>query len=369
MRIGVDAVTPGESLRASAGGMRMYITALSREMVRLEPASNFAVFEPEWAGLGELEGIGRLQRVLVRAPVGRAARIVFQNTVYGGVIRRARLDVRLDTCNVVPLGAPQPSVVVLQSLQYFDHPEAYGRLRGAYLRAAARHAVRVARLTICVSEESARLAERVTGVARDRVRVVHHGVPPAISGWKGEVERPSPPRILCVATLYRYKNLERLIRAFGRLRRQGLEHQLRVVGGEADVTLAELSEVAATTGVSDAVEFAGAVPHSEMAAEYAAADLFVYPSLQETFGLPPIEAMTLGVPVVAARASAIPEIVGQAAELVDPLDEEDIARGMAAALSPDRRRELVAAGRRRAAEFTWEASARRTLAALKEAAG
>jgi glycosyltransferase involved in cell wall biosynthesis len=116
------------------------------------------------------------------------------------------------------------------------------------------------------------------------------------------------------------------------------------------------------------VDFIGPLPHSHIAAEYAAASVFVYASLNETFGLPPLEAMAVGVPVVASRAASIPEVVGEAAELVDPLEIADIVRGLRRVLlDPDRARTLISLGTQRVRAFSWDECARRTVGAMRAA--
>jgi glycosyltransferase involved in cell wall biosynthesis len=366
LRIGIDAVTPGASLRPGAGGMRMYITTLSREMAAAEPASEFVLFESPHEPLPELDGIANLRRVVCNGvPASRALRVAYQNSIYPMLLHRARPAVLLATCNAYPAGAPA-GVVVVQSLQYFNHPEAYGRLRSIYLRRTVRAAVRRSRLVIAVSEEAKRQVVLLAGADPTRVRVVHHGLPPMKSHRRAAAE----PYILTVTTLYRYKNLSRLLLAFALLRaKHQIPHRLRIIGGDADMTAADIHREALAAGVGEYVDLCGPVTHDELSADYAGASLFIYPSLEETFGLPPLEAMSLGAPVVAARAGAIPEVVGDAAVLFDPYDVEDMATGMASVLLDSQRAEkLTQLGYVRAAEFTWSAAARGTLDALREVA-
>jgi glycosyltransferase involved in cell wall biosynthesis len=111
------------------------------------------------------------------------------------------------------------------------------------------------------------------------------------------------------------------------------------------------------------------VSQDALADFYRGADVFAMPSLYETFGLPVIEAMALGCPVVAARASSLPEVVGDAAELVDPLSPESIARGLTAVVTDaDRRAELVRLGRERVNAFSWRKAAQQTLEVLETVA-
>ena len=364
-RVGIDAITPGKSLGLSAGGMRMYITTLIREMAHHDPNAEFIVFDSSALPLHELDNLAQVRRVSLRSvPGGSSGRILYQNSIYPLALARRQLDVLFATCNVVPIGCRMPVVVAIQSLQYFEFPDTYGRWRGAYLRSAVRAAVRKAAEVICVSNYSRRAALQYTGGDPARFHVVHHGAPVGGTRLKRlDLHSSGAPYILTVTTLYRYKNVERLVEAYARLvRDHAIPHRLRIIGGDADVTAGMLRKLAAQHGVSSRVDVLGAIKHDHMPAQYEGADLFVYPSLYETFGLPPLEAMALSVPVVASNAAAIPEVVADAAEMVDPLDAVDIARGMAVALlNSGRREDLMKRGRERAKQFRWSDAARSTL--------
>jgi glycosyltransferase involved in cell wall biosynthesis len=346
----------------------MYLTTLTKKMSEFEPTVEFLVLESGQYPLQELNALPNVARVECRGvPTARAGRIVYQNTILPLYLRAIGADAFLATCNVLPLGCPLPTVVVVQSLQYFDYRQAFGTVRGAYLRAAVKHAGRHAGAMICVSESARRDLMRLTGLNGERVKVVRHGVSPVISGYRGVVEPASPPYVLCVATLYQYKNLERLIQAFKSFKMStAAPHRLRIIGGAGDMSIDELVLFSRRAGVGDQVDLIGPVLHHQMAIEYARASAFVYPSLAETFGLPPLEAMTIGVPVVASRVGPIPEVVGNAAELVDPLSIEDIARGIKRVLlDSGRSRALVQLGFKRASEFSWDEAARRTIAVVR----
>ncbi len=159
--------------------------------------------------------------------------------------------------------------------------------------------------------------------------------------------------VLFVGTLEPRKNLARLAEA---MRRPGMPGPLVVAGAEGwgDV---------GTVDHGDTL-FLGFIPDADLAALYAAATVFAYPSEREGFGLPVAEAMAQGAAVVTSRGTSTEEVAGGAAVLVDPLDVDDIARGVVEA--SDRRAELTIAGRRQAATLTWERSAELTLAVYRE---
>ena len=156
------------------------------------------------------------------------------------------------------------------------------------------------------------------------------------------------------------KNLRRLLEACELLWRAG-EHRPLVVVGARLRKHGGINETLTRPGLERRVVFTGYVPEADLPALYSAADLFVFPSLYEGFGLPPLEAMACGTPVVCSNSSSLPEVVGDAAVTVDPYDVEALAQAMHRVLSDaNLRDELRAKGLARTAQFTWERTARET---------
>ena len=187
-----------------------------------------------------------------------------------------------------------------------------------------------------------------------RAHVARHGV--------------TKPFVLFVSSLWPYKNCDGLLRAWALARGDLGDRQLAIVGaGRDEKYVASLHSLAAELGIAPDVNFVGAIPLEETVSFYRAADAFVYPSLNETFGLPILEAMACGCPVVTSDTSAMPETAGGAAALSDPQDPASIAKAIIEALGPgrDRMRDL---GLRRAAQFTWGATAASTLDVYREVA-
>ena len=161
--------------------------------------------------------------------------------------------------------------------------------------------------------------------------------------------------VLFAGNVKPHKNLERLIRAFARVRGQEGNEDLRLVLIGDDVgRYASLRRTADEAGVRQDVRFFGFVPHQTLAALYRMATVFAFPSLYEGFGLPPLEAMACGTPVVTSRISSLPEVVGDGALLVDPYSEEEIAQGIARVLDDE---DLRRAPRSSAASSARRASA------------
>jgi glycosyltransferase involved in cell wall biosynthesis len=176
------------------------------------------------------------------------------------------------------------------------------------------------------------------------------------------------PFVLFVSSLWPYKNCDGLLRAWALARGDLGDRQLVIVGaGRDEKYLAQLHSLAAELGITRDLVFVGGVPLEETVRFYQAADVFVYTSFNETFGLPILEAMACGCPVVTSDTSAMPEIAGGAAVLSDPKDPASIARAIVEAAAPGRDR-LRDDGFRRASQFTWGATAASTLDVYREVA-
>jgi len=170
------------------------------------------------------------------------------------------------------------------------------------------------------------------------------------------------PYILFVGNLEPRKNLAALIEAFRQIKRaQAIPHQLVIVGQKAWM-YRDVFRSIRTAGLERDVVLTGYVDQADLPGLYAGADVFVYPSLYEGFGIPILEAMAVGVPVIASNRASIPEVAGDAAMLCDPEDPVALGRAMLRVLeSPALREDMRAKGTARVAQFSWRRSAQRLL--------
>jgi glycosyltransferase involved in cell wall biosynthesis len=195
-----------------------------------------------------------------------------------------------------------------------------------------------------------------------KIAAIHLG-PPSLPPAKAATQpTKSGDYLLYVGNLYPNKNLRRLIATLPLLRRQH-PHLRLVIVGQADVYAAQLAAYADELGVGGAVSLTGFVSDAELAGYYHQAKLYVFPSLSEGFGLPPLEAMALGLPVAAADTSCLPEVLGQAAAYFNPHDPAEMARVIGDLLaSPKRLAELRQRGYKHVKTFSWKRMAEQTLA-------
>lgn len=258
------------------------------------------------------------------------------------------------------------TLVTIHDVIPFRFPELFGRHSARYHQERISYSVTHSDAIIAGSESTKHDLVELLGLDPNRIHVVYYGVDTNV--WRPQhVEAVQDtahrfglrlPYVLSVGVLEPRKNYVRLIRAFSSL---DVPHQLVIVGKKGWVYDPILAE-AQKSSRSEAVRFIHDATLPELSRLVAGASVFLYPSLYEGFGLPPLEAMAVGVPVVVSDCSSLPEVVGDAGVLVDPLDLDSIASGISEALTMNdaERERRVDIGRRRAAEFSWQRTAQET---------
>jgi glycosyltransferase involved in cell wall biosynthesis len=243
------------------------------------------------------------------------------------------------------------------------------RLGYAYARAQMWSATHRAARVITVSEASKRDILRYFRVAESRIDVIYNAIDDRF--WQApdpeEIDRVRQryqliaPFVLYAGNIKPHKNLERLIEAFHLLRQDAAfkDVQLLIIGDEVS-KYANLRRAVHRHKLHKHVRFFGFVPDRTLAALYRLANVFVFPSLYEGFGLPPLEAMASGTPVITSNVSSLPEVVGDAAVMIDPYEPAAIADAMQRVLTDEAlRADLRRRGLARAREFSWERSVAR----------
>jgi alpha-1,3-rhamnosyl/mannosyltransferase len=284
-------------------------------------------------------------------------------------LREDRIEVFWSPYYKVPLWPPCPVVNTIHDLI----PMRYGRWRDRVLFGlACRIHARRAAATLTDSEFSRTCLTRDLGISPGKIHLVPLAAGPQFRPVDGKNRQAvlsryclDPGYILTVTNFHPHKNLRRLLEAYRQLpvSLRG-DHPLVVVGDGGGRPGLEGSRDA--LGLPAEIRFLGSVPDDDLPALYAGAAVFVFPSLEEGFGLPALEAMACGTPVVCGEAGALPEVVGNAALLVNPRDVAAITGGIARVLADaDLRAELRSRGLARAARFTPDRMLGAVLAALQ----
>ncbi len=306
-----------------------------------------------------------------------AARIVWEQSVLPLELARRRAQVVHGLVNVLPLATAVPGVVTVHDLSFVRTPDLLPPLKRLYLTRLCAAGVARAHKVIAVSRQTADDVLRCFGAPAAKVQVIYNGVSSAFTAGEEAANRQFrrakglPERyLLYLGTLEPRKNLELLLRAFAQWRRTASTGEsgagvaavkLVLVGGKGwyyDTIFAQVEAL----GLAEAVLFPGFVAAEEVAAWYRAAEIFVYPSRLEGFGLPLLEAMACGTPVICSRTPSLLEMAGDAALTVESNDVDGLANAIRLLYGqPALRAELRRRGLAQAARFSWQRSAEATI--------
>jgi glycosyltransferase involved in cell wall biosynthesis len=227
----------------------------------------------------------------------------------------------------------------------------------------ARQAAANSDAIIAVSQSTATQVEQLLGVEPSRIYVVPHGSPQIAGVSAARREN----LVLFVGVIQRRKNVGRLVKAFERL---PAGWRLALAGASQGYGAAEELRAVEESPRRADIEILGHLSGEQLAALYARARIFAFPSLDEGFGMPILEAMAHGVPVVTSQSSAMPEVAGDAALLVDPLNIDQLAHALTRLAGDEGLREdLIARGRTRVPHFTWDSAVAQTWAVYEKVMG
>jgi glycosyltransferase involved in cell wall biosynthesis len=285
---------------------------------------------------------------------------------------RLDLDVIHDPVGVAPFlfgGGRAKTVVTLHDVFPWSHPGTSTLLEDLIYRRWLPQTISRARAVITASEQSRADILRFLPVDPARLTVLPYGLaesfhplpPPQVTKRLQEKFGFSSPYIFYAGTSGPRKNVERLVRAFACMADAFPQYRLILAGPRTAKQTSAVSDWI-PEDLSRRVLTTGPVSDSDLAVLYNGCALFVFPSLYEGFGLPPLEAMACGAPVICSKTSSLPEVVGDAARLVDPLDIRAMADAMRELLGdPSRREEMRQKGLDRSKAFTWERNATGTM--------
>ena len=359
VRIGIDA------RKLHDFGIGTYIRNLLRQLARLDRDTEFVVL----ARPADCEAVGSLGENFRAVPETAANYSVAEQIRIPFALRREGVTLFHAPHYVLPPLVTCRSVVTIHDCIHLMFPQYLpSRLALTYARTSIALASRRATRVLTVSESSKRDILRFVDVPADKIDVIYNaydarfGVEPREEDVIRVRERYQldDEFVLYAGNVKPHKNLERLIEAFDLVRKRGLDHLKLVLIGDEISKYAALRRAVHSHQLHKYVRFLGYLPEETLAVMYRLAGVFVFPSLYEGFGLPPLEAMASGTPVVTSNVSSLPEVTGDAAVLVDPYRPEAIADGIERVLGDETlRRDLRAKGLARARQFSWEASVTR----------
>jgi glycosyltransferase involved in cell wall biosynthesis len=369
MLIGIDGIP----LKEIKTGVGHYTLELAKSLALASPADQLEIVSP-FPFLSATESEGGQTEVEKALPPNLHTRHVKVNAVERHwwtvglplYIKRRGLTLFHGTNYDVPLWKRCPTVLTIHDLSLLLHPGMHEVRRVRRARRRLPLMARTATLIVTHSESVRREVVEHLGVPREKVRAV-----PAAAR---SIFRPLPPEqtiearrrlgvedefLLFVGTIEPRKNLLGLIDAYREIVQTTTLHPQLVVAGKKGWLNDELFVRLRESGIAERVHFTGYLSDSDLCALYSSCRVFVYPSVYEGFGLPPLEAMACGAPVVTSRIPSIMEVVEEAARTVDAESVDDLAQNLVAVLKDESERQrLSSAGLKRSLEFSWEKTAR-----------
>lgn len=371
MRVALNAQLIGAGDDYRNAGVSQYSRHLLQALGALAQTRNdlyLTAFVP--AGDLTIPGVTLIQS---RLPTQRPlVRIVWEQLLLPARLQQHHADLIHGLVNVLPLTTGRPGVVTVHDLSFVRAPETLQPLRRWYLTQLCRASVMRARHIIAVSSQTAQDLQDCFQIPAAKITVIHNGVAPHFTPGEAEAiemfrrNHGLPLRfMLYLGTLEPRKNLPLLLKAYARWRQVAApadrEVKLVIAGGKGWY-YAEIFQLVTALALQDAVIFPGFIPAIELADWYRAAELFIYPSLLEGFGLPVLEAMACGTAVICSAIPSLLEIVGSAALTFPATDEAALVAHLQQVIeTPNLRQHLEQQGLHQSAQFSWQKSAQQTL--------
>jgi glycosyltransferase involved in cell wall biosynthesis len=367
--------------RMTEFGVGTYIRNIVRTLGRLDHETTyFLIGSP-----AKVKEIGPLPNNFHTIPLAEPEHSLKSYREFRTIVKRLKCDlVHVPNLFSVPRALPCPYVMTVHDmLEHLSQPRQQTGFRGSLHFQLTKRVLRGAARIFAVSNFTKLEMEKLFGVPAGRIEVVYNAIDERfLHGHASAADRQliaeryqvTYPFLLYAGRISPHKNVVRMIEAFSALKTELEKDQafpdlkLIIIGDDVSGN-PDLRRTVIRSGVQNDVRFLGFVPIEVLRTFYDAAKIFVFPSLYEGFGLPPLEAMAHGTPVVTSNVSSLPEVVGNAAVLVHPENVFEIMRALHRVLLDQPLREkMKERSYRQAAKFSWEKSVRRIMDAYREVA-
>ncbi len=375
MRIAFDAHMVGEHETGNETYALNLIRALIANPAIRSGACQLLLYTTHPKRLRERLGSEASGEIRAIEPSGSARRVLW------GIPHAAARD-NVDLLHQTYVASPVTrcrQVVTVHDISFDRFPSFFSPRVGLMLRTLVPFSMRRASRVITVSQHARREIVDRYRLPPERIAVTYEAAAPQFQPVTDvrlleDVRRRyglTPEYVLALGNLQPRKNLARLVDAYARARSRGhLAGVQLVLAGKAQWRESEVVRLVQASAFGRDILFPGYIADEDLPALYGGARAFVYPSLYEGFGLPPLEAMACGTPVVCSQAASLPEVIGDAALMVDPLDTAALMAALIRLdVEPTLGQELRQRGLRRAAAFSWARCADETLAVYRQVLG
>ncbi|MBU1626158.1 glycosyltransferase, partial [bacterium] len=347
------------------GGIWTYASNLSRRIPQQDAKNNYYLISTT---IENISSEGMKNHFIYPIKNFRFSNFLWHNLILPRQLKHELLDLVHFTSPTGSLKKVKDTIYIntIYDLTPILHPETHGKIMILHYKYILPRILKRSDAIITVSYNTKKDLIKYYNIPEEKIKVIYLGVDEIFRPLENKEQliiqlknkfNISSPYLLYVGMIEPRKNLIRLIHAYEILRKEGYPHSLVIVGA-IGWKYKEIFQLVDSLDLHQHIIFTGFVELEDLVNIYNCAEIFVYPSLYEGFGLPPLEAMSCGTPVVTSKTSSIPEVVGDSALLIDPYSIESIARGVAKVLCDSKLREkLSRMGITRAKEFNWQKTA------------
>ena len=371
MRIGINA----SKVFDVHTGVGRYTSNLCRSILKTGSKKDYYFYMPGRRGniiMTDIEG------VLLEKPTAtiqnNMLRILWEQIVLPIYSRKDRLDLFHYTDHALSLLSRKcPIIITVHDIAYIRFPDLLNKARQVYKKYILMESIKRASIIIADSYSTKRDIVEFFGINGKKIKVVHLGVEsrfrPVSNVEEYRLKNKLPSKmILNVGTLEPRKNVVTLMKAFRKLREKGFEGYKLVIAGDKGWLYEEIFKEVDRSDLKHEILFLGVVRDADLPMLYNCADMFVYPSLYEGFGLPPLEAMACGIPVITSNTSSLPEVIGDAGIMVDPTDVNSLCEAMHSVLTNKKLwQHMSNKGLERSKLFSWDNTVKQILKIYDEA--
>ncbi len=302
-------------------------------------------------------------------------KLLWDHVTVPGIAKRYNADIIFNTKFSIPLLTRCKTMMVFHGSEWFVYPQFYNKIDILYNKLLLPIYSKKAAAISCVSKVTADDMAKFTGINPNKLHVIHSSIGGHFAAVEDQQDREKfklkyklPDKyILFVGKIYPGKNFSNILRAFRKIK-DNLGEDIKLVSvGDMRWDYDEEMALVTELGLKDEIQFTGWVEQEDLPAIYSLADLFLFPSYYEGFGIPILEAMACGCPVVTASTGACPEIAGGAALLVEPDDPDDISSAVLKLINDkELQHKLIHRGYERIKAFSWDKAAQQTIKVFEE---
>lgn len=380
MKIGIDARTILNPAQEETPGVGHYASNLIRTLLEIDKKNQYVLFFDRRISDEDLSRFQKAKAKVKYFPFHQYKKFlpgVYSELLIAAAIKKEKLDIFHSPKHALPLAYRGKCLITVHDLAVFKRPQLFSKKGVSQAKKALASTLKKCQKIIAVSQATKNDINEIFKIPKNKIEIINNGLDKIFHRVPSEKEtrkvldkyKISGKYILFLGTLEPRRNIPRLLEAYLSLKqREPLDCKL-VLAGKEGWLASEFRQMVSDFGLKEDVIFTGYVPPQELNSLLRKAEVFIFPSLCEGFGMSVIEAMAAGLPVIASNVSSLPEVADKAALFVNPYDIKGMAEAIRKLLkNKGLRKRLIEKGKKNSQRFNWQKCAHQTLAVYKKVA-